>query len=116
MYFRQKILYVLLIIITFGTILIYWKKKKVAEKNTLSIAKKINIPTEKLILLLGGKDNIKSVENSHTKVKIYYLNRAKIDIEKIKNLKYVSGIFINDKSIDLLVGNQASLLKEQLEQ
>lgn len=68
-----------------------------------------------LVVHLGQIDNIKSVNATHHKVKIHYHNYEKLDLNAIKNLPGISGVFINDKAIDLIVGNQAALVATALQ-
>ncbi len=111
---QEKLLYWFLIIITFGIILLYWKTKKTKIKNELSTKKKIDLDMKKLILLLGGSENIQSVSSTHTKVKINFENRQNIDIEKIKQINGVSGVFASSTYIQIIVGNQALAIQESL--
>ena len=109
-------MFIVLQIVTLGLIWIYWKKqaKKQNKENVLSESKN-NINVNKLIEYLNIK-NIKNIEATHTKVKISYLNRDLIDVEKIRNLKGISGVFINDKAITLIVGNCANDLTNEIKQ
>lgn len=112
---KEKILIGLLTIITFGTIWIYWSKKKTQPKNELSISKRIDVNLEKLINLLLGLENINSVSATHTKVKINLKNVENIQINEIKNLKGISGVVVSSNAITIIVGNSAQTIKEELE-
>lgn len=114
MNWKQKTIFIFLQIITLGLIWIYWNKKKEQEKDYLSTAKKININIDKLILNVGGIKNIEKIDSTQNKVKFFYKERNDINLEDVKKIKSISGIFINDKSLDIIVGNQAELIKEEI--
>lgn len=118
MTFKEKFLFVFLQIITFGLIWIYWNKQKAkfSQENQLSVATKTNFDVEKLIELVGNKDNILEVTNTHTKVKIQFKDRYQVNQNEINNLKGVSGIFFNDQTITIIVGNEAKLIQELINQ
>lgn len=114
MTFKEKFLFIFLQIITIGLIWIYWnqQKQKLGQENELSYATKTNFEINKLINLIGEKENILEISNTHTKVKISFKDRTKINAEAIKNLKGVSGIFFNDQTITIIVGNEAKIINE----
>lgn len=118
MTFKEKFLFVFLQIITFGLIWIYWNKQKAkfSQENQLSVATKTNFDVEKLIELVGNKDNILEVTNTHTKVKIQFKDRYQVNQNEINNLKGISGIFFNDQTITIIVGNEAKLIQELINQ
>ncbi|ENY68617.1 Hypothetical protein,putative glucose/sucrose specific PTS system IIB protein [Metamycoplasma auris 15026] len=113
---KNKFLYVLLIIVTFGFILIYWKKKyrQTKTKDYLSKDTKIAFDTNHLIAYLGGMENIKSTSATQKVIKIDFYDRNKIDIKKLKELDGISGLAIQSKSISLVVGNIAKFLEEKI--
>ena len=111
---KEKLLYWFLIIITLGLILPYWKTKKVEIKEELSQNKKIDLNINKLIILLGNSENIQNVSSTHTKVKINIKDRDKINIEKIKQINGISGVFASSTYIQIIVGNQALAIEEYL--
>lgn len=114
MTFKEKFLFIFLQIITIGLIWIYWnqQKQKLGQENELSYATKTNFEINKLINLIGEKENILEITNTHTKVKISFKDRTKINPEAIKDLKGVSGIFFNDQTITIIVGNEAKIINE----
>ena len=114
---KEKFYFISLQIITFGLIWIYWKQKQKSyqDPEQLSVANKMNLALMTLVVHLGQIDNIKDVSATHHKVKIYYNDYEKLDLNAIKNLPGISGVFINDKAIDLIVGNQAALVATALQ-
>ncbi|MGL6125325.1 MAG: PTS glucose transporter subunit IIB [Metamycoplasmataceae bacterium] len=111
---KEKFIYWFLIIITFGLILLYWKTKKVETKDELSRREKISININKLVLYLGGSKNIKSTTSTHTKVKIFFNDRDKIEVQKIKEIDGISGIFMTSNYIQIIVGNEALSIENYL--
>ncbi|MBD5423136.1 MAG: PTS transporter subunit EIIB [Mycoplasma sp.] len=115
---KEKFLFIFLQIITLGLIWIYWKKhsKKYNKNDELSQEIRISVDINQLLECLGGKNNISEVENTHTKVKIFYKNRELIKVENIKNINGISGVFVNDKFVVIIVGNSATTLKEYIKE
>lgn len=114
MTFKDKLILVLLTIITLGIYLIViYKKKHKPESNELSRAEKVTLDVDKLKKLLG-EDNISGVEFTHTKVKIFIKDKNKVNADEIQKLKGVSGVFATTKHITIIVGNQAKKIATML--
>ena len=113
---KEKFLFIFLQIITLGLIWIYWNRQKqqFSQANQLTYATKTNFDTQTLINLVGSITNIINVTHTHTKIKIEFENRDLIDATAIKNLKGVSGIFINDQFLTVILGNEAKLVCEAI--
>lgn len=109
---KQKFMYVFLIVITFGFILLYWKKyKQNSSKNYLSVEEKLNFDFEKFISYIGGFKNIKDVKSSQKILTIFYIEKNNIILNELKNLKGILGISIKSDSISFVVGNSATYVK-----
>lgn len=113
---KERIWFIFLQIITLGLIWVYWsrKAKDMKKENEFSFARKLSINVNELIKNLGGIDNILDVEFTYKKVKIYYKSRDKIFVDYIKNIKGISGVFLNENGITLIVGNESKILKETI--
>ncbi|UWD34117.1 hypothetical protein [Mesomycoplasma molare] len=112
---KDKIMIFFLTIITFGTIWIYWNsKKKNNKKNELSRSEKISFDINDLILFLGDINNIQNVENTHKKVKIYIKDSNLVKTEEIQKLKGISSTLVSSEYVNIIVGNVAEFLKEEL--
>ncbi|MGL5205783.1 MAG: PTS glucose transporter subunit IIB [Metamycoplasmataceae bacterium] len=111
---KEKFIYWFLTIITFGLIHLHWKTKKVAVKDELSRKDRITINMNKLINFLGGPENISSVESTHTKVKIFLKNREIVEIENIRSINGISGVFVTSNYLQIIVGNEALLIEQNL--
>jgi phosphotransferase system IIB component len=68
----------------------------------------------KLIIALGGIDNIKEVSNTHSKIKVFFSNKNKIIQEDINKLKSVSGFIMMSNSITIIVGNSAQTVCKKI--
>lgn len=114
MTFKDKLILVLLTIITLGIYLIViYKKKPKSTANELSIADKVTVDLDKLKSLLG-EGNIAGSEYTHTKVKIWFHDKSKVNVEEIQKLKGISGVFATTKYITIIVGNQAKKIATAL--
>ncbi|UUM18984.1 PTS sugar transporter subunit IIA [Mycoplasma sp. 1018B] len=116
MKFKDKMYITFLTVITLGFCWIYWKKqqKHINNHNNGIIKLPKNINLEELILFLGQKNNLDNVNATTSKVTIHFKDRNLIELEKIKNLKYVSGIMFNENKITLIVGNIALSLAQEI--
>ncbi|WP_406616815.1 PTS sugar transporter subunit IIA [Mycoplasmopsis adleri] len=116
---KEKFLIVILTIFTLGFCWLYWhcknkKQQELKKGNVTKLDSRINI--EELITLLGGKENITGIEPSLSKVKILFKNKANVNFEEIKNLKYVSGILISSNSTNIIVGEYAKKIAEVMKE
>lgn len=111
---KDKIILIFLVTITFGLYYFLVIKKNKSEENVLSVDTNVKVNINKLVELIG-LDNIDRVDNSHTKVTIYIKDRSNIDIESIRSLSGISGIFATSSYITILVGKSAQLVRERIE-
>ncbi|TPR53713.1 PTS glucose transporter subunit IIB [Metamycoplasma neophronis] len=113
---KQKALYIFLLIITFGLISIYWRKKyqKKQVQSQLSIEQKLSFDYDSLITALGGIKNINNVSSTHKIIKVFFENRNAIKIEDIQKLDGMSGITFQSNSISIVLGNSAKYLEEKI--
>lgn len=115
MSFKDKILLLLLTIITLGIYpFLIFRKRQRPTTTKLSTSSKITLSISQLKSALGGDDNIAGNEYSHTKIKIFFKDRTLIDLAKIQKLKGVSGVVVSSKNITIIVGNQAKELAQNL--
>ncbi|MGL5732564.1 MAG: PTS glucose transporter subunit IIB [Metamycoplasmataceae bacterium] len=111
---KEKFIYWFLTIITFGLIRLHWRTKRVEVKDELSRKDKITINMNKLIAFLGGPENIASVESTHTKVKIFFKERESVEIENIRAINGISGVFVTSNYLQIIVGKEALLIEHHL--
>ena len=112
---KEKFLYVVISIITFGIYPIMINKKiPEASNKMLSEAKKVTVDVPKLVKNLGGDNNISAIEYTHSKLKIFIKDSAKIDIESINKQKGITGVVFSSKTVTIIVGNQAKQLSKMI--
>ncbi|WP_027334435.1 hypothetical protein [Mycoplasma elephantis] len=111
---KHKALSVFLVIITFGFFLIALRKKRAVKENNIDENTNVDIKVGHLISLFGGKENIKNVESTLSKVKIYFNKKNLINVDELKKLKAVSGLVLSTSSISLIVGYGAKNLKDEI--
>lgn len=109
----DKILIIVLTIITLGLIWIKWKKDIKHTKNTIYQVNKIPFDIAKLKKYLG-ENNIIEVKNTATRIIISFSNIELIKVEEIKKLRGVSGVFLSSKNISLILGEYALAVYNQI--
>lgn len=115
MTFKDKLLLILLSIITLGIYpLIIFKRRAPEVKSELSADDKLSVNIEKLRENLGSDKNIIGVEFTHTKVKIYVKEKSKVNMDALSKQKGISGVFATSRSITIIVGNSAKAISEKL--
>ncbi|WP_406616034.1 PTS sugar transporter subunit IIA [Mycoplasmopsis hyopharyngis] len=111
---KDKFLLVFLTIITFGFIWIYWSKLKNKTENNIKKSSKLPFKLDELVKKLGGRENIVGANCSISKVKIEIKDNEVLEVEKIKNMKGISGIVVGNFSISLITGNISEELTKQI--
>ena len=108
---KNNIIYILLCIITLGIYpAIILNNKNSSIPNKLSDDVKVTVNVKALLSSLGNKENISGVEYTHTKIKIFIKDKTKMSINKINEIKNISGIVTGSNYITILVGKQAKKL------
>ena len=114
MTWKNKIIFIIISILTIGIYPLLLFKSKNKNVNQLTKSTKIKININKFILILGGISNIEKSEYTNKKIKIFFKNIENIEIDKIKKQKYISGLFISSKYITLIMGDQSQIVSEYL--
>ena len=110
---KDKIIFILISIVTFGIYPIVIKKSINKSKGeSLSIDKKITIDVDKIIENLGGKNNIVGSEYTQNKIKIFFNDKTLINVEGLNVIKGISGVVAGSKNVSLIVGKQAKLIAD----
>lgn len=111
---KDKIIMAILTILTLGIypLVVFNRKATSTPKKELSVNDKITVNSSALILALGGEANMSSTEYTHTKVKIFIKDKTKVNVEKVRAVKGVSGVFASSHYVTIIVGNQAKNLAE----
>ena len=95
-----------LILLYFG--FIHFIKNKRLDQETKS-----TLPIEELLQALGGKNNIKEVRSSASKVTVVLDNQQLVDIEKIRSLG-ASGIVEGKDSLSMIFGRQSENIEADM--
>ncbi|WP_029906025.1 PTS transporter subunit EIIB [Mycoplasmopsis opalescens] len=114
---KDKFLIVLLTIFTLGFCWLYWhvkNKQKLKMLRGETKAKTTDSEIEKLILFLGGKDNINEVHHTTSSLKVIINNKNKVEVENLKKIKGVSGLLISTNKVSLVCGEFASVYAEKI--
>lgn len=111
---KTKIKVIFLNIITFG----YFqhcvnKKVKSQDKNEIKKSTKIPFNVDDLIIYLGTSENIKNIESSLNTLQVFFNDKSKIDINKIKTLGAKGTMFSKDK-LSIVFGDFSDALKEEI--
>lgn len=116
MKFKDKLILAFLSIITLGIYpLVVFKGNKTKEiSNELSRKENKIINIEELKIKLGGIENIIGAEFTHTKVNIQIKDKKLVQVEAIKVMKGVEGMFVTSKNVSIIVGNIAKSIAQQL--
>ncbi|QJB70991.1 PTS glucose transporter subunit IIB [Mycoplasma sp. 1654_15] len=111
----SKFIYYFLKIITFNQITKYWNKKYAKPNTTFITSDKIPFSLENLIEIVG-ENNFENVANTLSRVQIFLKETKGLDLDKIKNLEGISGVVLSQKTLNLIVGNNASTIATKLKE
>ncbi|WAM05750.1 PTS sugar transporter subunit IIABC [Mycoplasmopsis cynos] len=100
---NNKFKVIFLSIITFGLIWIKWRKKIEHKKNTIYQVDDLPFKISTLNSYLGV-ENYRVIDSKPSRLNIEIKDIAKVDLEKIKKLKGVSGIFVKSSTISIILG------------
>lgn len=65
---------------------------------------------EKIVNLVGGKDNIAEVYHCVTRLRFYLKDKNVVDIENIRGLKGVMGVQYHTDQLQIIIGNDVNVL------
>ena len=72
--------------------------------------------TAKVMLeALGGKENIVSLDNCITRLRLVVKDANKIDVEAVKAAGAVNVVKLNDTNVQVIIGPKVQVLKKQLQ-
>lgn len=72
--------------------------------------------TAKVMLeALGGKENIVSLDNCITRLRLVVKDASKIDVEAVKSAGAVNVVKLNDTNVQVIIGPKVQVLKKQLQ-
>lgn len=68
-----------------------------------------------MLQAIGGKDNILSMDNCVTRLRLELVDVSKIDEAAIKNAGGIAVVHLDDHSIQIIIGTQVYALRKQIE-
>ncbi|WP_426461508.1 PTS glucose transporter subunit IIB [Mycoplasma hafezii] len=110
---KNKFKIVVFTILTFGLIWIKWNKQTKHQSNTIYQVDKIPFDIKLLINYLG-KDNYGEVEIKPSRIVIPVKNIKEVQLEKIKELKAVTGVVAKSNSLSIILGEFSSAVAKGL--
>ncbi|WP_397443642.1 PTS transporter subunit EIIB [Photorhabdus antumapuensis] len=72
-----------------------------------------NIPA--MLIAFGGKDNIISLNNCVTRLRLSIKDISLVDDEKLKNLRVLRIIYLNQHNLQIVIGPQVRSVKDELD-
>nr|WP_269207161.1 glucose PTS transporter subunit EIIB [Streptococcus equi] len=88
------------------------------EMTTIQTTAKVvksNDQVEKIVAGLGGKDNISSIINCYTRLRVDIKDETKLDMNILKNQVKSSGIVDKGKHIQIVIGLGVETIREEIE-
>ncbi|KGM26222.1 PTS sugar transporter [Photorhabdus luminescens] len=67
-----------------------------------------------MLAALGGKDNIVSLDNCITRLRLSVKNISLVDNEQLKNLRILGIIYLNQHNLQIVIGPQVQSVKDEL--
>ena len=104
---------ILFYIFTFGIGYFIIKKNNTKKYNDISGTHKIDFDIKKLIIYLGGYDNIVNVTSTINNLKVELKNIDLINIDEIKKLNAI-GTLKNNNCITILFGDNSQYIAKLL--
>ncbi len=68
-----------------------------------------------MLAALGGKDNIVSLDNCITRLRLSVKNISLVDNEQLKNLRILGIIYLNQHNLQIVIGPQVQSVKDELD-
>lgn len=90
--------------------------KDVSVENEFSHRKKGSYDAASILVALGGKDNIDTLDNCITRLRLVVTDISKLDELKLKDLGALGVIKLDDHNVQVIIGVQVASLKQQLDE
>ncbi|WLP85154.1 PTS sugar transporter subunit IIABC [Mycoplasma seminis] len=110
---KNKFLIVFLTIITFGLIWIKWNKQSKKEKNTIYQNDKLPFKISDF-LTATGENNITALSTRLNRINVEVKDIKKVNLENIKKMKGISGIFAKSQSFSIVLGEYTQVVYQEL--
>ncbi|QDF64897.1 hypothetical protein [Mycoplasma nasistruthionis] len=102
-----------LTIITFGLIRLKWKNIQNKQKNLVFQNDKLPFEFQELLNCFSNTE-ITKAERTLTKITVFLKQAKQVDLQALKNLKGINGLFVKSDSVSLITGEYTQAIYEQL--
>lgn len=85
------------------------------DKSTKPITTKSGYDTGAMLQALGGKENIITLDNCITRLRMSIKDMSKVDDAELKSLKAIGVVRLNDNNLQVVIGPQVQSVKDELE-
>ena len=85
------------------------------SKEELSHKKKGKYDVERILGALGGKENLQSLDNCITRLRLVVNDMSKINQAELKNCGALGVVVLDDHNVQVVIGTQVASVKTQLE-
>lgn len=99
---------------TFGKFSKMMTKKYNKPNNHIQYTDDIKFDINKLVNLLLGSKNIKKTEFTFSRVTIFLNTLENINIDELKKINGVSGVFVGANYVSLIVGSTSKFISDSL--
>ncbi|QCZ36596.1 hypothetical protein [Mycoplasma nasistruthionis] len=102
-----------LTIITFGLIRLKWKNIQNKQKNLVFQNDKLPFEFQDFLNCFSNTEIIKA-DRTLTKITIFVKQAKQIDLQTLKSLKGISGLFVKSDSVSLITSEYTQVIYEQI--
>ena len=85
-----------------------------SDVNNTDIVVNSDAELDYIIAGLGGKDNIDTLTNCYSRLRVRVLDESKVDVDEIQKAKSPKGIFTDDKNVQIVIGMGVQEYRERL--
>ena len=91
--------------------------EKTASKNqsTTPVTTKSGYDSAAILQALGGKENIVTLDNCITRLRMSVKDMTKVDDAELKSLRAIGVVRLNDNNLQVVIGPQVQSVKDELE-
>lgn len=85
-----------------------------SDVNNTDIVVNSDTELDYIVAGLGGKDNIDTLTNCYSRLRVRVLDESKVDVDEIQKAKSQKGIFTDDKNVQIVIGMGVQEYRERL--
>lgn len=91
------------------------EEKKEGDEETPSGGKLKDYNAQKVLDALGGKENIDTLDNCITRLRLVVHDMSKVNQEKLKEYGALGVVVLDEHNVQVIIGPQVNILKSQLD-